>query len=363
MLQLKCTQCGTQIQPGGRFCPKCGCVVSPEQRSQVTDVTQSAADRRPVQAAPPVQNEGANKKKEAVASVILSIFVSLLLILLGVAASAVFIVRQGLTQSAIESAVSKVEFAELKTGALSGSGNKKETLPELIYDSLSPQIQADMADRDATIATIEDIVEEDYVRDFVAEKVNDYVTDILTDSGDGEITADEVVSFLKDNKKDLESLFNNDYHFTDADFDEVEEYLTQNKILDDYRFSKIRRTNRSTFDMIQRFSSYVVLAILLGLCVLFAVCLFFINRKSGKAMIFIGISFVVIGILDCAFGIGINQFAKVLNDLVELGKGFYTTLLAPVKRTSFIVGGSVIAIGALVAILPQIFSKNKVVHK
>lgn len=360
MLKLKCTQCGTEIQPGGRFCPKCGCAISTEQGIQVTGMTQGVADSCSVQTVAPVQSEGEKKKKSSAVSVILSIFVSLLLILLGTAASAVFIVRLGLMPSAIENAVSEVEFAELKTGALSGSGNKRETLPELIYDSLSPQIQLQMIDRDTAIEAIEDIMEEDFVQEFVAEKVNDYVTDILMDSGDGEIKVDEVVSFLKDNKKDLEGLLNDTYHFSDADFEAVEEYLTENKILDSYQFSKIRRGNRSTFDMIQRFSSYGVLAILLGLCVLFVVCLFIINRKFRRSMVFIGVSFLVIGILDCVFGTGIDQFSEILNDLVELGKGFYSTLLAPVKVSSFVVGGSMIAVGVLVAILPQIFRKKQI---
>lgn len=366
MSQIKCTQCGTMLQGGERFCPTCGAAVleTPAAANPVsaadteTGVTQMISEDS-VNGRASGQSEGGKKgRKLTVSSVILSIIFSLLLIVLGTAASAIFILKQGMGRAAIESAVSNVEFAELKVGAFSGSGQNDQTLPELIYDSIDPQFKAYMPEEKEAVAAIEDFLEEDFIQDFVAEKTNDYVSDMLTGSGDGEIKVKEVMTFLKHHQEELEELVPFEYHFTSNDFDDVESFLKETKVLDDYKLSKLRKGNSTAFDMIRWICSNWMLGICLGVCAVLMIIMFFINRKFRRTMLYLGISVLLIGILDCVAGAMFGSFSEIMNDRLDLGKGFYNALLAPARMWSFITGSCMIVVGMLAAILPQLLRKK-----
>lgn len=344
MQQMKCAKCGAEIQEGDRFCSMCGCMAE-----VVRPVRYQSAD----------QTENSTKSKKLTASsVILSIILSLLLVILGTAASDLFIIKKGLGQKAIESAVSRIELAELKTGALFGSGDKNETLPELIYDNLPPDFKVYMSDRKEAIAYIEDFLEEEFVQEFVADKVNDYVEDMLTDSGEGKIEVDEVMKFLRHHQDELEKLTPPGYQLTSEDFDTLEYYLTQNIDLDDYKFANLRRENKTAFNLIERLCSNPVLGILLGLCVLLAIVLFIVNKKFTRTMVYLGVSFVLIGILDCVEGFMFDLVSGMMNDIARLGEKFYNALFFPTRMWSFIVGGCMIVVGILIAVMPRILRKR-----
>ena len=362
MSTFKCTQCGTQIQEGGRFCPNCGCVVSvpyATNTSQMAVSTFSAA-QTPIQTVQDGRKKaGRAGEKITAASVLLSFLLCFFLIILGTAAGAVFLLRRGLGQAAIESAVQRIEFAQLKTGELSGSGDKQETLPDVIYDNIEPEFRVYLGeDRETAVGTIGDVLEEDFVQDFVSEKVNDYAKDILTDSGEGKIEVDEVMDFLKDNQRELERMVDDQYHFAERDFDSVEQFLKDSEVLESFRLSKIRRENRSGFDMVQRLCSGVLFGVLAGLCALLVVGLFLVNRRAGRALVYIGVSFLFIGALVCVGGVMINQAAEILNDLLSLGDKFYRALMTPVQIYSFIFGASMMFVGILAVVLPQVFGKK-----
>lgn len=397
MQQIKCAKCGTEIQEGGRFCPKCGSPVeaapssaaplnpAPSSAAPLNTVPSSAAplntppsnaDAAPafagsmpaaqtvaggeVQQQAPVLTESKKKGKKLTAgSVILSIFISLLLIVLGTGTSVLFIIRLGLGKTAIESAVNKVDFAEMQTSALSGSRDKNETLPELIYDNISSNFRSHMPDRKEAIKAIEDFLEEDFIQEFVAAKTSDYVTDMLQGTGDGKIEVEEIMDLLEDHRRDLNKLIQTDYKLTDRDFEDIAYHLTRNVDLDDYAVSELREEN-SVLDMIKWIGSILVLGLLLGVCVLLIVVLFLVNRRFRRTMVYLGVSFVLIGILDCVAGVMLGMLSGMLNDIVRLGQEFFNTLFAPTRMWSFIVGGSLIFVGLLAAILPQVFRKKKV---
>lgn len=371
MQQIKCVKCGTEISEGGRFCPNCGSPVEVVQSNAVIapapagsmPAAQTISGGEVPKQAPGLTESKKSGKKITVASVLLSVLFSLLLIILGTGTSVFFIVRQGLGEAAIESAVSNVKLAELPTSALSGSKDKKETLPELIYDNISPKFQSYMPDRKEAIARIEDFLEEDFIQEFVAGKVNDYVTDILTDSGDGKIEVKEIMDLLQDHKRELNKLTQSGYQLNDRDFEDIENYLKQKDVkdaLNDFKVSTLSKENRTAFDMIQWIGSNLLLGILLGVCVLLVVILFLVNRRFRRTMVYIGVSLVLIGGLDCVAGVILGQLSDILNDIVGLGKEFFNALFAPTRMWSFIVGGSLILVGLFAIILPQVFRKKKV---
>lgn len=351
MQQIKCTKCGTEIQEGGRFCPKCG---SPVEAAPM--VSGGAVPQQ----APGLTESNQKGKKLTASSVILSIIICLLLVLLGTGTSVLFIVRQGLGEKAIESAISKVDFAEMQTSALSGSRDKDETLPELIYDNISSNFRSHMPDRREAIKAIEDFLEEDFIQEFVAAKTSDYVTDMLKGTGDGRIEVDEIMDLLEDHKKELNKLTESGYKLTDRDFEDIENHLTRNVDLNDYKVSKLRKKTPE-LDMIKWIGSNLLLGILLGVCVLLAAVLFLINKHFRRTMVYLGVSFVIIGVLNCTAGAMIGMLSGLMNDVVSLGKEFFNALFAPTRMWSFIVGGSLIFVGLLAAILPQVIKKKKVV--
>ena len=382
MSQKVCTQCGTELSGEERFCPKCGHVVEketqgqaaaapktetqaqfaavPETKAQVQFVAapeMKTADVSPTVTEQPVS--GRRGKKLTPLSVVLSILICLVLILLGIGASLAGIVKMSLGETAIETAVGNVELAELKTEQLSGSGQKNETLPQLIYDSIDPEFKEYMPEEEEALEAIEEILEEDFVKDFLAEKTQDYVNDILTGSGDGRIKVKEVTDLIRKNRKKLEDLTQGKYRISDSDIEDVREYLEQNHVLEDLELSELQDENETAFDLVQNLFSYWMLGLLAGLFVLFVVLLFLANRRFRRSMVYLGISLLLVGAADVTLAIMTGRISGLLNDMLRLGEKFYGALLSPVRTNSFIVGGCTLLVGLLALILPQVFRKKR----
>lgn len=358
MEQMKCTQCGTLIQ-GGRFCPKCG---SPAPQTQVP------AGQTPMPTGQSVnmsQEKSESKgKKKAVVPIVVSVLLCLVIIGTGISASTIFIIRNGFSKASVKSAVRKVEFTKMKVGSLVKIKNgdkkeKKEKLPDLIYDSIAPSFREKMGDRETALKAIEDIIEEDFVQDFVSEKAGDYMSDILTGSGKGTIEVDELVDLLKENRDELANLTEGSYKFSDKDFKAMEDYLKHNDVLESLQLSELKEDNRSAFDTVQNLCSYIVFAILLCVCVIMIIGLFFVNRKFKRSMIYVGVSLLFIGVLDCVIGMMTGKAAAVMNDIMAVGEDIYMTLLSPARTCSLILGGCVILAGVLAVVLPLILGKRQ----
>lgn len=353
MEQMKCTQCGTLIQ-GGRFCPKCG---SPAPQTQVpagqpVNVSQEKSESKG-------KNEG--KGKKAVVPIVVSVLLCLVIIGTGISASTIFIIRNGFSKASVKSAVKKVEFTKMKVGSLVDikNGDKKAKLPDLIYDSIAPGFREKMGDRETALKAIEDIIEEDFVQDFVSEKAGDYMSDLLTGSGKGTIEVDELVDLLKENRDELANLTEGSYKFSDKDFKAMEDYLKHNDVLESLQLSELKEDNRSAFDTVQNLCSYILFAILLCVCVIMIIGLFFVNRKFKKSMIYVGVSLLFIGVLDCVIGMMTGKAATVMNDIMAVGEDIYMTLLSPARTCSLILGGCVILAGVLAVVLPLILGKRQ----
>ena len=357
MSQVKCTQCGTELSGKERFCPRCGHAVEETQAQATAAPETETADVPLVVTEQPAS--GRRGKKLTPLSVFLSILICIVLVILGIGTSLAGIVKMSLGETAIETAVGNVALAELNTAQLSGSGDRGETLPELIYDSISPEFKDYMPEKEEALDAIEDILEEDFVKDFLAEKTQDYVSDILTDSGDGRIEADEVTDLIRENRKKLEDLTQGAYRITDSDIEEIGEYLEQNKVLENMELSQLQGENKPAFDLVQNLFSYWMLGILAGLCLLFLVLLFLVNRRFRRSMVYVGISFLIVGAADVVLAMMTGSISDMLNDALKLGKNFYVTLLSPVRINSFIVGGCTLLVGLLGLILPQVFRKKR----
>ncbi len=370
MSQTVCTQCGTELSGEERFCPKCGHVVEKETQAQVAAAPKTemqaqvtaAPEMKTADVSPTVTEQpasGRRGKKLTPLSVVLSILICLVLILLGIGASLTGIVKMSLGETAIETAVGNVELAELKTGQLSGSGQKNETLPQMIYDSIEPGFKEYMPEEEEALEAIEEILEEDFVKDFLAEKTQDYVSDILTGSGDGRIKVKEVTDLIRKNRKKLEDLTQGKYRISDSDIEDVREYLEQNHVLEDLDLSELQDENETAFDLVQNLFSYWMLGLLAGLFVLFVVLLFLANRRFRRSMVYLGISLLLVGAADVTLAIMTGRISGLLNDMLRLGEKFYGALLSPVRTNSFIVGGCTLLVGLLALILPQVFRKKR----
>ncbi len=352
MSKIICPQCGTENDGSGSFCQECGCLLPMTEQ------------------APLPQTEELPKKAPGKAvrkGVAIPILLSVVLLIALVFSSAIFLIRKGFGGDALENVITKIDFTELEVGRLVDAADKHATIPQLIYQQISPEFKVFFGEEEEAVESIGDLMEEDFVKEFIAQKADDYVTAVFTGSKSGKIKPSEVRDFLEDNQKEIQDLAQIEYQLTDEDFDEVERYLKDNEdILDQFSLSEIEKENddlEALLGLVRKLSSYVTMGVFLVLALLCIALLAFYVRNVQRTLAYAGSSFLLAGALVMlAAGVLTARGIAVLNDAYRLGEEVYATLLSPLKTDSLILGGILLAAGCVAIVLPLVMravSKGK----
>lgn len=298
-MSKKCSQCGAPLDKGANFCGQCSYPVIKKQKSKAVRV-------------------------------MVSFLFSVLIILLGSLSAFGLSLRYMTRPDGIVKIVEEIEFAEIKTGFISDN-SKKETLPELIHDSIPGALQKFFELKD-----IEKLVEKDFVKEFAAEQLSQYIEDVFYDTGDGVLETEEMEDFFDENDKGISKALGHD--LTSSMYDSIIMYLEDEDIEKHTDLSELREDNEEIFTVIRIMGSYPVLIGCAVLCVVLLIGICCINGASSGAFKGMGINFAFLATMQFALVAVIPQIQSLLEDEASFGSNFYEAVFSPLKNQSVILG-------------------------
>lgn len=301
---MYCGNCGSEIPNNSTFCGVCGAPVG--------------------------------HKKHIFACILLTIFV----ILFGFTASLVVIARKSIDESSIRKFVKSIDISDIDAEFINGSS--ADTLSEYICEVSWDEFGIKLSEGD-----VEEILDEDYVRNFLSDKIDDYIEDLLYETGDGSIDVDELIDFLEKNNDSFAKITG--YSFSDYDLDNIKDSLR--KPLKSTRLSNYRDDYESGFGVVRNLLSYGFMAIMAGLAGICAIVIIILSQPKSSSLINIGVSCGIIGVLDFALALRIGTMAHQFNKVWELGTRFWQKLLSPMKNAGIVTGLVFLLIGVILLIV------------
>lgn len=323
-----CENCGAEITENMKFCEKCGATLEGKAKAPV--------------------------REKAIVKV-LSVFLCILLVLSGICAGAVFLVRSATSRDAVEDFVDHISIAEIRVHSLVGTEKKKE-----LAAYVAEKAGDDAADY-LNEKNLAKFFKARFFKDFAKNMLNTYIQDLFEDTGDGVISKNDLADLLDENQDEICKILGiEDLPMEDDSMSVIsrQEIWTRVKksVLDaeylenfwEYSdLSRYRESNPKVFFMIRILCSYWMAGILVALWVCLALVLFLLQARKIKWFRYVGISALITGIVIFVPGLLTGLLADKLRDAMDFGREFWPLLLEPVKNSSLRGGGGLMAAGVL----------------
>lgn len=345
----KCTTCQKTLIDSVRFCSQCG---GSSFESLNTIAGTIEANPTPNTATDSTIEDskgmsGGNKTAGIILSVLLTVFT------LAISLLVIFKVTFSEENRADIADSFAEEITDIEIGALLGEEDDS-TLDEYIYAQFPDSYQYFVSERD-----IRKLLKENFVVEFVEEKVKDYTSDLFYNNGDGKIDADEIVELLEDNRRSIEKLTN--YSLTDADLKSIEKNLEKNIDWDAFELSTYAKGNY-VFAALRVAFSPAVLVILSIIACLLIIWILVICKNKKFAFSCIGISMLVTGVLNGIFVLATFILADPLKNHLSYIANVIDDLLQPARYCGLIefaaFAGVGIAILAVIKLTGMISAKK-----
>lgn len=368
----KCVSCGAEMSDSTNFCAMCGgSVFQPvtqkqEPSNQAMEQSEPAYTAQTVQVNPVLQEEQSTTKvkKERkpvsggvkILSVVCSLFLTILLIILCI----ITLVKHSLSEESFSSIGSDLEgkVADIRIGFLDESLDEDDTLSDFAFDRamkvrrqysayINESISKEVAD------SIEDILNEPFLTEFIADTMSDYVSFILYDEGRGYIKTDDIVELIENNSKKVERISNN--RVDDRFLQMVEDGIEKSGALKSMDLRVVEEENEGLFKTIRFFFSNVMSIVLIVVSVLLIVLIFVLRRDRYKAFTKTGYAFITTGIVSLLVLIGTFIAGSMLNNSYPFGNDIYDVVFSPIRLCGtvetiifFFVGILFVVIGNLI---------------
>lgn len=338
-----CSCCGYSILPTDKFCPKCGQTLA---GNQFSEETAAAADTNFISPSNEAYYQTASvipKKGVSVGQVIASIFLSFFMLIFASYGIFALLVKVTLSSDSLGNVVS--HFISDATLAFDNS-DETEKMSTYIADAIS-----EYTDNTIDNSYIEEILEKDYVQDFISDKTNAIIDDFINNTGDGYITEDEVTDILDQAYDDL----SDDFDIDNDDFEKFKSDFTESLNLEQFNVDTYRIESFFVNNVLSIMLSYPLIITCLALAFIFYILLIVIN-KSGMVSGIIGI---FISLMPLGAGITGFVLPSVFNNMFDMGISFYRALLQKPCIFAVSIGGGLLLVSILLLVISAIIHGKK----
>lgn len=270
-----------------------------------------------------------------IGNMLISVLLSIFIVLLGFGASLVFLLRYMTSKEVIDNAIKKLDISEAKLRFID-EGDK--TIAELLQSNIDPELRQFL-----TKDRLEKLLGEKFVRNFVSGKANDYVEDLLKNTGEGIIEVDELEKLLEKNKDTISE--DTSFYWETGEIHQLVKQFEGS--LDQTDLALYRDENPQIFMWIRIFGSYGMAVFFLVLAALLLVLIIALQNKKLNALVYMGVTLILVGISNFAVGGMAGSQVSSLNRTIGLGRSFWKALLDPVKSRGMSQGIAFVAVGAV----------------
>lgn len=332
----RCTSCNQLLDNDSRFCSNCGGQMLEDVIFQEGTISKKKTN-----------NGAINGRRETIA-VTLCVLMSIIAIL----ASLMFLLRASVSEEAVQSAMNKAfdDFADIPIGSLVDE-EEDTTISEFVYSMLEEKYQSQIGKKN-----LRKLLNEEFVQDFVAEKMNDYLSDALYDNGRGKIKIDEIMELLEDNGEKIQKLTG--FPMSEYNLDYIQNVIEDSRILKKTKLSTYAKDYESEFSVLRFFFSDAVSILLVVLGILLLAGIFFVLPDKTKACYYVGIAFIVVGCMNLFMVVISFSLPGMANDVLALGRKVYEQIFAPMRLRSVIQAVVVTAVGVGCMLFAKYSKKN-----
>lgn len=289
-------------------------------------------------------------KKGKAACVALSVLACILVVILGVYAETIFLVRSATSKDAVADLVKNLDVSEMK---INFGGQEGDTLTDYVVG------QAGGVFKDyITKAKVRKLLKQEFVSEFLEEKINDYVGDLFGNNGKGVVEVQEVRKLLERNDETIFEILDPEMktYFPGDPYEYLEEELERHGTLDMTDLSRYRTEQPLVFSLIRYLLSYWMLALLLVLILALAVGIFMLQQRRIKGFGYMGVSLFIIGIVSLTVSFMTGIIASWLEQGIGFESEFWQQILAPV-RTKGLMAGIILAASGVVFYVIHVIGK------
>lgn len=236
----------------------------------------------------PVENT-APRKRNTVVDGMITLLLSVCVFLMAFVALTIFCVRQSSTEQGLEKILNNVQ----------GSAFLNETVrvysPEQndwigSYDYFCSYLK-EKANVTVTEQQIDSFVEKSTVKKFLVEKISMYADDLYGDSVEFSLTAQEVLTLLKENAEIINSEFGTS--IPEKTLAEIANLLVDEEVIKQMGVTELKHSMPESYYALRIGLSYFTMGTLLFFC---AFCIFIMfNNNFSQAVFGVGIVFVALG--------------------------------------------------------------------
>lgn len=280
-----------------------------------------------------------NHKKKTGITIVLSIIICLIGLLGSVAGSA----RYAMRDDAIEKLAVEWDLSQMQITKIAAN------LPMSYF--LMVMMETPGIDDTGTGK----LIDAEYTRDFIAQKMRDYRDDLLKNNKKGKIEFSELVlldeRFQDAVSRDLQ------YSLTTADLERYEMIWNNLAISERSMLESYRSERPVLFALIRIVLSGWFLALAV-LCVLSGgIGFWYLHGRSFRGYGVYGVALVVLGIADCAAAALRGSMAEAFNRFADIHTNLTELALAPASNMLWVVGAVVIMLGVVAATLSRLVRK------
>lgn len=337
-----CSCCGYSILPTDKFCPKCGQTLAETSFAQETAATDAGVITPSVDAYSQA-DAYVPKKRVSAGRVVGSIFLAVFMLLFASYGIFALLVKTTLSSESLGNVVST--FISDVTLEFDNT-DESERMSTYLADTIGEYTDNDIDDK-----YIEEILEKDYIQDFISDKTGAIIDDFLNNTGEGYITEDEVADILDQAYEDLSK----DYDIDSADYEKFKSDFTESIHLDEFNVEQYRTESIIVSNVFGIMLSYPLIIACLALAFIFYVLLIVIN-KSG---IVSGIIGIFISLIPLSAGITGFILPSVFNDLLDVGTEFYRSLLFKPCILAVSIGGGLLLVSILLLVISAVIHGKK----
>ncbi|MCM1119787.1 MAG: hypothetical protein NC543_10575 [bacterium] len=280
-----------------------------------------------------------NRKKRTGITIVLSIIIGLIGLLGSIAGSA----RYAMRDDAIEKLTVEWDLSQMQITKIAGN------LPMSCF--LMLMMETSGIDETGT----GNLIDAEYTREFIAQKMRDYRDDLLKNNGKGKVEFSELVML----EKRYQDAVSQDLQYR-LTADDIERYemvwdnlaISERSMLENYRserpvvFALIRVVLSGWF------LALAVLSVLGG-----GIGLWYLHGHSFRGHMPYGVALILLGVVDCVAAALRGSVAATFNCLVDIHTNLTELALAPVGNVLWAVGAAAAVLGVVTATLSRIARK------
>lgn len=285
-------------------------------------------------------------RKRPVGVIIGSVFLTIVMVVLGYYATLGISVRSAFHEKTIQKTVQKLEITTIQ---VEGSN-----LSEYVADKINTSVK----DENIKVSEneVKEILDTEEVQQFISENLSEYADAIFNGTEGAGITKDKIKELME--TEAIKEIVKEN-NISEEQYSEITNSVIEQIPAEELTIEKLVPTlvteQTNYLPIIRNVFSYRFLYIAAGVALVIFVGMIFMNKRRPG---FSGVGGILIGVFGCAVGVMTMLGGSLLNTIIPLGTDFFDCILSGFMVPALSIGLSVLIVSVAVLVVLTIINKK-----